>query len=297
MKIISSLLILLCSSLTVSATVDTVTSISENFDASCTVVGPNYPAGWSEWNTVPPISALAWNCGPASGRWGTGGMECTSFIGGVNYKDTAWLFSPLLKLADYPGKVYLRFDSKYEFIAARLSVFVNVNTSYVPGHNPDSSGTDWAEMTSSMTPVINPNTDSADWVTHQVDLSTFKLAPTFIAFRYTSTASTGGVWTIDNVYTTTFPLDVINVSKELLPITVLGTSSTSRIDFECGIKKAGSYKVGVYDILGREVYHENIEANGGPQKIALKNLQLTSGMYIIKVGDEVSYGYAKTIVQ
>ena len=138
MKLIFPFLLLLAC---VTTTFAQVTSLNENFDVSCATTGANYPLGWSEINTVAPLSALAWTCAPLDGRWGTGGIECNSYYSGVNYKDTAWLFTPQLDLSGYTGNIYLRFDSKYEFIAARLSVLASNH--YTPGTNPDSVVGGW----------------------------------------------------------------------------------------------------------------------------------------------------------
>jgi len=293
MKLLSPLLLLLIG---ISSANAQVTSINENFDASCTVAGPNYPTSWSDWNVIPPTTSLGWNCGPLDGRGGSGGMECTSFYGGVNYFDSAWLFTPQLELSSYPGNIYLRFDAKYEYIAARMSVKISNN--YYRGIDPDSNAVDWADVTSSLSPQINPNADSADWVTHYIDLTPFKTAstPIVVAFRYVSSSTAGGTWTIDNVFTTTFPQGITDITKQNLPVTVLGASTASQIVFSCDVPEQGDYKVSVYDCVGREVHTETVAARTGTYTYTLSNLDLHSGLYLVKMGNASCYGVAKAIV-
>ncbi len=292
MKILSPFLLLF---FCFSAATAQVRSVSENFDGSCSVAGPNYPLNWFEWNNIPPTSALGWNCGPLDGRWGTGAMECTSFYGGVNYLDTAWLFTPEMDLSAYPGKIYLRFDARFEFIAARsLSVLISHN--YAIGQNPDSLGVEWVDSTSALSPVINPNSDSANWVTHWIDLTGLKTTPLYVAFRYISSGSAGGIWTIDNVYTTTFGEGIPDLAKENLPVTILGNSTTNRIEFSANLVDAGNYGVKIYDYLGRTVHEEQMELPAGSRSHTISGLNLIPGLYFVKIGNGYTYGVAKTIV-
>ena len=270
-----------------------VTSLNENFNSSCISWGTFYPTGWSEYNNIPPVSALAWHCVPAGGRASTPGMECTSFISGVNYMDTAWLFTPQLLLSGYPGKIFLRFDSRFEFIAARLSVLVSNN--YIKNTNPDSLGT-WTDLSSSMIPAIDP-TDSADWITRSIDLSGYKTAPIYVAFRFISSTSLGGTWTIDNINTTTAELNVGELSARKTELTILGMSTTDKISFACTVNKAGIYDAVIYDNIGREVYREKKYINNGTENITLENIHLHPGMYLLKVGNQNTYGVVKTIVE
>ena len=294
MKLIFPFLLLLAC---VTTTFAQVTSLNENFDVSCATTGANYPLGWSEINTVAPLSALAWTCAPLDGRWGTGGIECNSYYSGVNYKDTAWLFTPQLDLSGYTGNIYLRFDSKYEFIAARLSVLASNH--YTPGTNPDSvvGGWEHVDSASTMSPVIDPTIDSADWVTHWINLTAFKGVPIYIAFRYISSSTAGGVWTIDNVLTTLWGMGIKDPESGVLPITILGNSTTDKIVFSAGVQHAGEYYIDVYDIVGRKVHSEKVNATASKTNYTLSDMNLMPGMYIVKMGNETTYGVTKTVVQ
>ena len=196
--------VLFLSAFTVSAQ---ITSLSENFNTSCPATTTFVSTGsdFSKYNTVTTSAGLQWDCTATGGRGATPGVEVSSYISGIFYKDSAWLFTPQLLLSGYPGNIYLRFDSKYLHYAGRMSVLVS--SDYHKYQNPDTAAT-WTDVTSAGIPAIDPHDDSANWVTHQIDLTPFKATPIYVAFKYTSTVTSGGTWTLDNILTTTSPLYV-----------------------------------------------------------------------------------------
>ncbi len=272
-----------------------VTTLSENFNISCATVGPNYPLYWSEWHSPYP-SALAWGCTPLGGRDGTPGIQCNSYISGVHYQDTAWLFTPQLNLAAYTDSVYLRFDSRYDISGAKMAVLVNNH--HVYGGPPDSVGvpSTWTDVSNRLTPVIGPG-DSVGWVTHYVNITQYKNSPLYVAFRYSSSITVGGSWTIDNVMTTPWGLAVDQPNRQTVDLTILGNSTTNTIDFSCTLLQTGNYQVELYDNLGRIAYKGSIYTRAGAENHSLKNLSLHAGMYLLKVGNDQSYGIIKTIVE
>lgn len=277
-----------------SAEAQTVTSLGQDFNVTCASGGTVYPLYWSEWNVIPPTAALAWQCTQLGGRAGTPGMQCNSFFSGIHYLDTAWLFTPRLDLTGFTDSVYLRFDSRYNISGARMQVLIN--HMYNTGNPPDT--TTWTDMDSAsrLSPVIGPD-DSAGWVTHYVNLTSYKNSPLYVAFRYASTATTGGSWTIDNVFLTPWGLSVGDEVKKNIALTILGTSTTDKITFSCTFTTPGDYDVDIYDNLGRLVHKQTIYATAGTQSQTLRSLYLHSGMYFIKVGNSTSYEIAKTIVE
>ncbi|MBC7554709.1 MAG: choice-of-anchor J domain-containing protein [Taibaiella sp.] len=291
MKLLLSLIISLSS---VYTGIAQVTSLNENFDASCATTGTNYPLYWSQYNIIPPITALAWSCAPLGGRFGTPGMACNSYFSGIHYLDTAWLFTPILNLSGNLDHIYLRFDSKYEFSAARLKVLVSRN--YVKNTRPDTPGVDWTDLTPTLAPVIS-NDDSTDWVTHFVDLTPFKNSPMMVAFRYTSTTSAGGLWTLDNIMTTPWGLNVDELNTKTIPICVLGVSTGNMLSLSFTSAVAGSYKLSIIDNFGREVHTETVNAKSGTQTLNITNLDLHSGLYCIRLSNGLTNGICKTIIQ
>ncbi len=277
----------------------TVSSLSETFNASCATTGNNYPLYWTEWNVIPPVNALAWTCTPAGGRDATPGIVCNSHIGGTHYMDTAWLFTPRLDLSAFPDSVYLRFDSRYDISGARMQIVYNP-TYDTTGLNPNDSvylhGFMDLSTANRVAPVIGPD-DSAGWVTHYVNLTSFKSVPLYVAFRYVSTTTAGGAWTIDNVFLTPWGLNVTDVSKHSMKLSVIGGSTTSKISFAGDYPNAGNYNVYLYDGMGREVRKETFFMGSGLGTHSLNDLSLTPGIYFLKVGDINTYSTCSAIVQ
>ncbi len=272
-----------------------VTTLTEQFESTCTTIGYAYPTNWSEYNNIEPIGSLGWYCAPNEGRFGTTGMEVSSFHDGRNYLDTAWLFTPQLNLVGYPGTVYVRFDAKYQHAANRLRVLVSSN--FVRNGNPDSIGIEWDDRTASSAPVIDNSGDSAVWVTHWIDLTAFKTTPLYVAFKFVSSTSVGGTWTIDNVYTTPWGEGINDAVKETIPVTVIGSPTSDRVRFNFNIIDPGQYKLVVTDLLGREETVTNIDTKTGFNNYILENQNLTPGMHIAKLCGENSTGFVKFIVE
>jgi len=270
-----------------------VSSLYEDFNITCEDAGPNYPTGWTQYNVIEPKALLAWNCAPLSGRYSTPGMACSGFYGGRYFKDTAWLFTPLLNLRDVNERIFFRYDSRYQFIAAKLSVMISYD--YDPDLAPDRPGVDWIDLTTALTPVISQE-DSVDWVTHWVDVTPYKEIPFYVAFRYVSDTLSGGIWTIDNVMTTVFGVNVKDVNKRDINISVLGMSTRESIALSATVNRSGNYTVNIYDNIGRLVHQSDINLQSGTERYTLNQLNLKSGMYLIKLSNGAQYGVVKTVI-
>ncbi len=269
-----------------------VTSLDEHFNTFCAVLGENYPAYWSEYDIyADPL--IAWTCAPSEGRGGTPGIGCNNYDGTTYYVDTAWLFTPQLNLSYYTGSIYLNFDTKFTSDAARLSVLVS-NT-YLSGALPD-TGQTWNDITSACTPVLNDAGD-AEWETHQVDLTPYAGSPLFVAFRYSADVIGSGQWLIDNVITTQAVLGVQAIDKKILPLCVIGSCTKGQMTLSYSAPAAGNYNLTIYDITGRKVHSEDMEAHAGANSCVIDGLTLASGVYLVKIGNGDIYGTAKAIVQ
>ena len=290
-KIITSLL-LIASVLTANAQ---ATGLDENFDATC-ASGSGFPLDWTSYN---PISATvpdgAWTCAPGSGRYGTNGIKCTGIWGSPSayHLDTAYLISPALNFSGDGDDVFLYFDSKVSRLnlGARLSCFVT----------PDSTKLDSlagaTEVTGALSPIFS-NDDSTDWVTHIADLTPFKgVHPLYVAFRYTSTTTTGSTWYIDNVHKSTFPVGFTDLAKEVLSLNVIGksTSSTITLSYEAG--SPGLCELAVYDLMGRQLHLEQMMLQKTKTTHTISGLDLAPGMYLVKMRSGAACTTVKTIVQ
>ena len=273
-----------------------LTALVEDFDTSC-ASSSSFPLDWLNSNPIASTNPNgAWHCAPGNGRWGTPGMQCTGVWGSPSqyYLDTSFLVSPALNLIGYPGSIYLEFDTKITRVdlAARLSFMAGtIDTLF------GISNLDTFNLTPSLLPVFTSG-DSSGWVTHEVDLTPYKnIAPLYIAFMYTSTTTSGGIWYLDNIHTTIYPVQVPHVIKAELPLAVIGNSTSSQITLSYKAPNTGIYHITIYDIIGHITHEEDVNATQDNTTYTITGLSLHSGMYLIKMGNGLVYNTVKTIIQ
>ncbi len=277
--------------------------LNENFDVAC-AASSGLPATWFVYNPVlGTFPDGAWHCTPSNGIGSTPGLTCSGYYNGAYHLDTSYLLTPMLNLAGTTDtSIYLRFQSRttkaLTGIGRRketnLSVFVAQDTSIL---RP--AAYVYTEIGSPIVPVIT-NDDSTEWTTHQVDISGYKPSGNFyLAFRYTSTDSTGNVWSIDNVSTSSHSIyeHVPGVDNSSIPLTIIGESTAGRIAFSFTTRSSGSFQVSLCDINGRILRREAVTAFAGTSTYTLSGLHLAPGMYMIRMSDGKDYGAAKTIIR
>ena len=253
-----------------------------------------FPMDWISFNPVASTTPDgAWQCAPLEGRSGTPGILCDGVWSSSYHLDTSYLISPALNLSGYSGNIYVRFDTKTTRIhlGARLFLLASTDTAF------DSTVAPVFDLTQSLTPVFS-NADSSDWVTHYADLTKYKAdIPLYLAFRYVSSTTEGSIWYLDNVFTTTFPAKVPGITKSTLPLSVIGKSTSSEITLSYTTDAPGAYHLAVYDMTGRVVHQQDLFASAGSAAHTISGLQLSSGLYLIKMGNGTVYGTAKTVIQ
>jgi hypothetical protein len=269
------------------------TSIHENFNGGCATVS-GFPSYWVYYS--PPTFVHDprgdWTCAPTGGRSGTPGISCTGQYDSMDNLDTAYLISPLLNLSSYsPGHIYLDFDTKTTILhlGGKLAVLaIRSDTTVGAG-----------SIMTDLSPVFGIP-DSSDWVTHHADLTHLEDSGDFyIAFRYTSTTTTGSIWYLDNINTTIYDisLGVSGQQQEILPMKVIGASTPDHITLSYTSPIAATCQLSLYDMLGRKVYGDVIDVRQGEATYTISNANLHPGMYCAKMGNGMTYGIARVIVQ
>ena len=273
------------------------TSLFEDFNTDC-ALSSGTPMDWTYFN---PLSSTIpdgqWACAPLGGRYGTHGIACTGVWGtpAAYHLDTSYLVSPALNLSGYTDSIFLHFDTKTSNIdlAARMSIIVSSSDSTFD----TAGGHTFSDVSGALTPLFG-NDDSTEWVTHVANLTPFKTTtPLYIAFRYTSTTTTGSTWYLDNVYTTPFSTQVSDPQKNSLSLDVIGSSTSSRITLSCKTTSPGLYQLAVYDMLGRQMYKGETNMKSDKTTYTIDGLDLAPGMYLVRMSNGIAYGTAKTVVQ
>jgi hypothetical protein len=250
----------------------------------------------SNWMILNPITSTIgpgqWNCGPTDGRSGTPGIKCTGTYGSAFHLDTSYLITPALNLSGYTGNIYLQFDTKTSDII--LGDTIEVMAIHDTTH-PESGA---SYLSPALAPVFT-NGDATDWVTHVANLTAFKSTPFFIAFRYTSPSTSGNIWYLDNVNTTTLPitLGLPTVERSKISVLVAGPAGPSDIKLNCDAPVAGTYQVVLTDMPGRAVYNNTMTLSAGFTEFDIKGLNLAPGMYFLKLGNGQYLGTAKVMIQ
>lgn len=278
-----------------------VSTLSENFDVACATT----PGTLSTWFVYNPASTNygssdgRWNCDPLHGRKNdagtlTPGMTCTGVWGSAFHLDTSVLITPFLDLKSYTH-AYLHFDTRADTILSGLEMSVLISRDSMFPYSFDN----YFDTTNVMNPPFSIS-DTGNWITHEIDLSYWcgpSKPPVYFAFQYTSSATTGSFWRIDNVNISLNRLDVANIDKRNIPLTILGSSTDNEIKIAFGNKMAGDIQLGICDMLGRTVYQEKITTWENDGTHIISGLGLTPGMYIVKAIGENAFGTTKVLIQ
>ncbi len=276
----------------------TVTSLSTNFDVSCaTSIG--FPTNWLHYTPVSGTDPSGkWHCESGLGRKNasgtpTPGMMCTNYWTATSHLDTSYLITPLLDLSGY-SKAYLYFDTRTDIFTSngRLAVLITWDTT--------ASVATYLYVDS--TSVLNPNLSINDtaWITHELSLGWHcgpGALPVHIAFRYTGNTAMGTAWYLDNVNIRPSRLNIPSVNKDILPVKVIGNSTSSQINLAFGQEVSGSCNLTIYDIIGRNVHTEILDLNSFREIYTISGLNLNQGMYFIRVSNGENLFTTKVNIQ
>ncbi|PZF71983.1 T9SS-dependent choice-of-anchor J family protein [Taibaiella soli] len=259
----------------------TVTSLSENFDNACATGSTNQmPNGWSKYSVT---GAQQWNC-YSYGYQSTPCYNMNGYQTSVNYVNEDWLITPRMDLSAMSA-AYFTFRAYKKFAGDDMKVMVSNSYS---GNGAPTGFIDLA---------VNFSAVDTNFKQFSADISSYKSQPVFVAFKYTSDASNAAQWKVDNVLVSATPASVANLAKNNMELTVVGNSTSNNITLMFDVKQAGAYTVSVLDITGREIVRRNVTLGTGVQRFSVDGMSLNSGMYIVKMSNENSFGATKAVVQ
>lgn len=260
----------------------TVTSLNENFDNACATGSTNQlPNGWSKYSVS---GTQQWNC-YSYGYQGTPCYNMNGYQSGVNNVNEDWLITPRMDLSSMSA-AYFIFRGYKKFAGDDMHVMVSNSYS---GNGAPASG--WTDLN------VNFSAVDTNFKVFSADISAYKNQPVFVAFKYTSTATAAAQWKVDNVVVSTSPTSVANLAKNNMELMVVGNATSSNITLMFDVKEAGAYNVSVLDITGRELVRRNVVLGTGVQRFSVDGMSLSSGMYIVKISNENSFGATKAVVQ
>lgn len=256
-----------------------LTSLNEDFNTSCGGTPANLPSGWSKYSVT---GSQQWNC-TAYGYNSTAAVSMNGYQTTNNVNED-WLITPQLDLSAMTNP-NIAFRAFKKFTGDDLHIMVSNDYA---GFGAPSTAT-WTDLN------VNFASVDTNWNIFSGNLNSYKAQLMYVAFKYTSTASDGAQWKIDDVQTTS-AAGINNVSKASLSFQVLGHATASNMTIGYNLAK-GSYNVTIVDLSGRAAFTTALQTNGGRQTTTFNGLNLAPGMYLVRIDNGSGFGVAKVIIE
>lgn len=258
-----------------------VTSISETFDAAC--AANQIPLNWTKQNITGP--GQQWGCNPGTGT--NKNYYITGYVNGTYFENEDWLFTPSINLSSANNPIL--FFRGYQRYGVDHHLDVLYSTNFSGTGNPNLAT--WTNLNID----INSPADTGSWKDYSASLPTNN--PMYIAFKYSSSTTIGALVRIDSVVVTSTSGILPVKGNNQLPVSVLGASSHNSILVGFVVEKPSMVTTEVFDLTGRVVYSNVINAVNGTNRISLNTPELPSGLYIVRVSNGYEYGVVKAVIE
>jgi hypothetical protein len=144
----------------------------------------------NSWSTFSITGAQEWRCAENNGTNGTNGYQMSGFASGSNNVNEDWLISPAFNADEFESEI-LNFMARTRFPGEQLEILYSVD--YDGSSEP--TGFTWV-----IVPNVNlPETDTDEWTAVTGDLSSVVGNLVYVAFKYTSDATSSARWTLDDI--------------------------------------------------------------------------------------------------
>lgn len=141
------------------------------------------------WSVQMVSGSIGYTSNTMGAVFGTAYGQISNYVGGSNFACESWLISPAMDLSASIAPTF-SFENACNYSGSNITVWVS--TDY-DGVSSPSTAT-WTTLTA----VLSPG--GWAWVNSgNIDLSAYKTANTYVAFRYTGTAVDGKTWELDNI--------------------------------------------------------------------------------------------------
>lgn len=175
---------------------------------------------------------------------------------------------------------------------ATLKVKISFNYSGVG--NPEDGSVTWIDLHT----TAEPAGDNVWSQVEGINLSEHKDVPFYLAFVYACGESGTFEYKLDDIKVEdlTSVQDAIDFNKNLM---VLGEPSRNQINLRLTATTSGTYHLNVYDINGKVVHTQAVQAHQGNNNINISNISLNSGMYMIRMqhADNAQISTVKAVVK
>lgn len=171
---------------------------------------------------------------------------------------------------------------------------IKISYDYEHGNNPDDETYTWTEIYTMDVPEGN---DEWSYVS-DISLTEYASAPFYLAFYYECGTDGTFEYKLDDIVVagTNGVKEAVDYNRNLV---VLGQSTRSQINLRLTAHTTGIYQLQVYDINGKCMTTEILDAQQGINDYSIQNLSLNSGIYLIRVqnAENGQVSTAKTVVQ
>jgi hypothetical protein len=250
-----------------------LTALNETFDNACV------PDGWVKYSAN---GNQEWYCVGTTNK----AMMVNGYANSTNNVNEDWLISPAITFPTNTSTAQLIFRSKSDYTGDNYTVWVSNN--YTTG-NPSTAT--WTDLG-----IVHNATDSGVYVTKLSNLPSTSIASAVrVAFKYTSSATSGKRIAIDSVVTnTTTNIHIIASNTDDLHI--IGVAQQSQVQVLFNAPSENVYQIHIMDMMGRIVYENKTYCNQGANKFSI-NSELKNGAYIIRVNNTDYQAHSKFIVE
>ena len=101
---------------------------------------------------------------------------------------------------------------------------------------------------------------------------------------------------MDNVSTSTAPLSVSNINKQVSSLNIVATGASGEITLWYSAIEDAVYQLHIYDMVGRQVYNGTVNAHTNLQKLTIDN-NLQAGLYIVKMANKNEQSIVKLVLK
>lgn len=154
-----------------------------------TIEFEDFNTGWGNWIQVNVEGPQEWTRNNSFGLNNSACAQISGYSGGTFYANENWLISPPMNFSLYLNPS-LHFYNAKNYNGPDLKVMVS--NDYDGGNNPGSAN--WSQLSFVMSSGAFTWTPSGD-----IDLSGTQGEAVYVAFQFTSTASSSATWELDNI--------------------------------------------------------------------------------------------------
>jgi hypothetical protein len=195
-----------------------------------------------------------------------------------------WLISPSLNLAAYQS-VSLSFDHARNY-ASNEGLYVLVSTDYDGTSDPSTNGT-WTDLTSMFT-----FPDPGSWTfiaAGDADVTMYKGASTYFAFKYTSTDADASTWEVDNALVSGV-MGVGIFENSIESISMYPNPATDKV--YVNLNQEGH--LSVINLAGQVIFSESVKS----EQATIQTAHLPKGLYMVRfVGEDATIQSGKLLVK